>query len=248
MRVNGRRRPAAPPPRCRVRADARRRACGRRRPRFGCRRASEMLGRMRAMNAPAHTLAMRIDAALPQTQCTRCGFAGCQPYAEALAAGASDINRCPPGGDAVIAELAALTGRRGEAARPGVRRARPPARRRHRRGRVHRLHAVHRGLPGRRDHRRAEAHARGPAVAVFRMRVVRRALSGRLHRDGRRRPRVDAGDADAARIRHAARARASRSERISQRTAVAQSADAERATRQAAIAAAMARARARRGT
>ena len=54
---------------------------------------------------------VHIDAALPQTQCTRCGFAGCRPYAEALAAGTTEINRCPPGGDALIATLAALTGR-----------------------------------------------------------------------------------------------------------------------------------------
>jgi len=53
----------------------------------------------------------RIDALLPQTQCTKCGFAGCRPYAEALARGAADINRCPPGGDAVVARLAVLLGR-----------------------------------------------------------------------------------------------------------------------------------------
>ena len=53
----------------------------------------------------------RIDATLPQTQCTRCGFAGCRPYAEALAAGTTAINRCPPGGDALISVLSALTGR-----------------------------------------------------------------------------------------------------------------------------------------
>ncbi len=53
----------------------------------------------------------RIDDALPQTQCTRCGFAGCRPYAEALAAGTTELNRCPPGGDEVVRALAALTGR-----------------------------------------------------------------------------------------------------------------------------------------
>jgi electron transport complex protein RnfB len=58
-----------------------------------------------------HTLADRIDAVLPQTQCTRCGFEGCAPYAAALANGESDINRCPPGGDAVVVALARLTGR-----------------------------------------------------------------------------------------------------------------------------------------
>src|SRR5258705_11372422 len=58
-----------------------------------------------------HSLAQRIDGVLPQTQCTRCGYHGCRPYADAIACGSADINRCPPGGDAVIAELAALTGR-----------------------------------------------------------------------------------------------------------------------------------------
>lgn len=50
----------------------------------------------------------RIDALLPQTQCTRCGYAACRPYAEALAQGTAAINRCPPGGSAGIAALAAL--------------------------------------------------------------------------------------------------------------------------------------------
>ena len=52
-----------------------------------------------------------IDALLPQTQCTQCGYAGCRPYAEAIAQGAAPINRCPPGGAAGIAALAALLGR-----------------------------------------------------------------------------------------------------------------------------------------
>jgi electron transport complex protein RnfB len=56
-------------------------------------------------------LAERIDAVLPQTQCTRCGYDGCRPYADAVAARATDINRCPPGGAAVVAALAAITGR-----------------------------------------------------------------------------------------------------------------------------------------
>ena len=49
-----------------------------------------------------------IDALLPQTQCGQCDYAGCRPYAEAIAAGKAAINQCPPGGDEVIAELAAL--------------------------------------------------------------------------------------------------------------------------------------------
>lgn len=51
-----------------------------------------------------------IDQVLPQTQCQRCGFAACLPYAEAMAAGEAPINRCPPGGSAGIAQLADLTG------------------------------------------------------------------------------------------------------------------------------------------
>ncbi|TMH27248.1 MAG: RnfABCDGE type electron transport complex subunit B [Betaproteobacteria bacterium] len=63
------------------------------------------------MSSPAHgSLAERIDALLPQTQCRRCGYSGCRPYAEAVASGAAPINRCPPGGDATIVELAALLG------------------------------------------------------------------------------------------------------------------------------------------
>ncbi len=54
--------------------------------------------------------AAAIDALLPQTQCRRCGYDGCGPYAEAIAAGEADINRCPPGGDATVNKLAALTG------------------------------------------------------------------------------------------------------------------------------------------
>jgi electron transport complex protein RnfB len=51
-----------------------------------------------------------IDAVLPQTQCGQCGFPGCRPYAEAIAAGEADINQCPPGGEAGIRALAELLG------------------------------------------------------------------------------------------------------------------------------------------
>jgi len=51
-----------------------------------------------------------LDAALPQTQCTRCGYPDCRGYAEAIAAGQAAINQCPPGGAEGIARLAALTG------------------------------------------------------------------------------------------------------------------------------------------
>ncbi len=53
----------------------------------------------------------RIDALLPQTQCGQCGFPGCRPYAEAIAAGEADINQCPPGGEAGVVALAELLGR-----------------------------------------------------------------------------------------------------------------------------------------
>jgi electron transport complex protein RnfB len=51
-----------------------------------------------------------IDALLPQTQCRKCGYAGCRPYAEAIAAGQAHINQCPPGGDGTAGEIAALLG------------------------------------------------------------------------------------------------------------------------------------------
>jgi len=60
------------------------------------------------MSDPIAILADRIDALLPQTQCEQCGYYGCRPYAEAIARGEADINRCPPGGAAGIAKLAAL--------------------------------------------------------------------------------------------------------------------------------------------
>ncbi|MBU3724205.1 MAG: RnfABCDGE type electron transport complex subunit B [Burkholderiaceae bacterium] len=51
-----------------------------------------------------------IDAVLPQTQCTRCGYPCCRDYAQAIAQGNADINQCPPGGDLGIRTLSILTG------------------------------------------------------------------------------------------------------------------------------------------
>lgn len=51
-----------------------------------------------------------IDALLPQTQCGKCGYPGCRPYAEAIAEGCADINQCPPGGQSGIQKLAELLG------------------------------------------------------------------------------------------------------------------------------------------
>ncbi|QTO17884.1 electron transport complex subunit RsxB [Burkholderia seminalis] len=57
------------------------------------------------------TLADRIEDLLPQTQCTKCGYNGCRPYAEAIAAGDANYNQCPPGGAEGIARLAGLLGK-----------------------------------------------------------------------------------------------------------------------------------------
>lgn len=52
----------------------------------------------------------KINALLPQTQCGKCGFKGCRPYAEAISLGEADINQCPPGGDEGIGALANFLG------------------------------------------------------------------------------------------------------------------------------------------
>ena len=51
----------------------------------------------------------QINEILPQTQCGQCGYPGCKPYAEAIANG-DEINKCPPGGDSTVKELADLMG------------------------------------------------------------------------------------------------------------------------------------------
>lgn len=55
-------------------------------------------------------LVERLDRLLPQTQCGQCGYAGCRPYADAMAAGDAGPERCPPGGDAGAASLARVLG------------------------------------------------------------------------------------------------------------------------------------------
>ena len=62
-------------------------------------------------NGTTSALAQALNDALPQTQCTRCGYPDCRAYAHAIAAGDAAINQCPPGGAEGIARLAALTGR-----------------------------------------------------------------------------------------------------------------------------------------
>ncbi len=56
-------------------------------------------------------VADQIDAVLPQTQCGQCGYPGCRPYAEAVAAEEAPINKCVPGGEAVVLTLADLLGK-----------------------------------------------------------------------------------------------------------------------------------------
>ncbi len=52
-----------------------------------------------------------VDALLPQTQCRRCGYDGCRPYAQAVVSDGASIALCPPGGETTRQRLAALLGR-----------------------------------------------------------------------------------------------------------------------------------------
>lgn len=69
-----------------------------------------MTDRSAATTWAAATSVDAIDRALPQTQCTRCGYPDCRRYAQAIAENSAPINRCPPGGAEGVARLAALTG------------------------------------------------------------------------------------------------------------------------------------------
>jgi len=60
------------------------------------------------MSDSQKTLADRIEDLLPQTQCTKCGYPACRPYAEAIAEGSAGYNQCPPGGSEGVARIAAL--------------------------------------------------------------------------------------------------------------------------------------------
>ena len=75
------------------------------------------------------TLADQLEDLLPQTQCTKCGYPACRPYAEAMARGEAGINQCPPGGMEGVRRLAAATGRTVIPINPanGVERPRPVA-------------------------------------------------------------------------------------------------------------------------
>ncbi len=75
------------------------------------------------------SLADLIEALLPQTQCTKCGYPACRPYAEAIADGSASYNQCPPGGQQGVARLAQLLGQPTIMLNPnnGVERPRPLA-------------------------------------------------------------------------------------------------------------------------
>jgi electron transport complex protein RnfB len=75
------------------------------------------------------TLADQIEDLLPQTQCTKCGYPACRPYAEAIASGSASHNQCPPGGIEGVARLAAMLGKPVIPLNPdnGVERPRPLA-------------------------------------------------------------------------------------------------------------------------
>ena len=65
----------------------------------------------RRLPAADDDLVESVNQLLPQTQCAQCGYPGCRPYAEAILSGDADINRCPPGGEETIRQLASLLGR-----------------------------------------------------------------------------------------------------------------------------------------
>ncbi len=81
------------------------------------------------MKDDIRSLADRLEDLLPQTQCTKCGYPACRPYAEAMASGSAGYNQCPPGGSEGIARLAAVLGKPVIPLNPvhGVERERPVA-------------------------------------------------------------------------------------------------------------------------
>lgn len=82
------------------------------------------------MSSPINkSLADQLEDLLPQTQCTKCGYAACRPYAEAMADGSASYNQCPPGGIEGVARLAQVLGKKVIPINPvnGIERPRPVA-------------------------------------------------------------------------------------------------------------------------
>ena len=65
----------------------------------------------RTLPSDPGALVEQVNELLPQTQCAQCGYPGCRPYAQAIVAGAAEINLCPPGGADTIRRLAAKLGK-----------------------------------------------------------------------------------------------------------------------------------------
>jgi electron transport complex protein RnfB len=82
-----------------------------------------------SLSTVTKTLADLIEDQLPQTQCTKCGYPACRPYAEAIARGEAEINQCPPGGIEGVRRLSSVTGRPVIPINPanGIERPRPVA-------------------------------------------------------------------------------------------------------------------------
>ncbi len=67
-------------------------------------------GKGRREDDGSSALAQQLEHALPGVQCGQCGFAGCQGYARAMAAGDAPCNKCPPGGPDTVSALAEILG------------------------------------------------------------------------------------------------------------------------------------------
>jgi hypothetical protein len=128
----------------------------------------------------------KIDAILPQTQCGQCGFPGCKPYAQAIAKGeprSTSARRAARKASASWPTCSAANSSRCPPSTAWKSRSRWPSSTNET---LHRLHAVHPGLPGGRHRRRRQADAHHDRRAVHRLRTVRAALPGRLHHHGAR--------------------------------------------------------------
>ena len=57
-----------------------------------------------------------IVEALPSANCGACGYPGCAGYAEAIVMNDEELNKCAPGGAAVVSEIAEIMGKEASAA------------------------------------------------------------------------------------------------------------------------------------